>query len=326
MLAYLARRVLLLLPTLLGIAIATFFLLLLIPGDPARVLLGPDASADVVAQMRITLGLNLPWYVRLGRYLVGLLQGDLGRSIFESQSVARLIVDRLGATLELAVAAMIVALVLGITLGVVAAVWRGRTADVLSMLVAQLGVSMPVYWLGIMLVLAFAVQLNWLPAIGRGPPIFAGLFALLSGNTRPLEQALSHIVLPAFALGIGAAAIISRVVRASLLETLGADFVRTGYAKGLHTVRVVLVHALSNAMLPIISVIGLRFGALLGGAVLTETIFDWPGLGQLVVTAIMQRDIPLVQGVVLVFALLYALTNLAVDLLYVVLDPRVRLA
>jgi len=326
MLAYLARRVLLLLPTLLGIAIATFFLLLLIPGDPARVLLGPDASADVVAQMRITLGLNLPWYVRLGRYLVGLLQGDLGRSIFESQSVARLIVDRLGATLELAVAAMIVALVLGITLGVVAAVWRGRTADVLSMLVAQLGVSMPVYWLGIMLVLAFAVQLNWLPAIGRGPPIFAGLFALLNGHTRPLEQALSHIVLPAFALGIGAAAIISRVVRASLLETLGADFVRTGYAKGLHTVRVVLVHALSNAMLPIISVIGLRFGALLGGAVLTETIFDWPGLGQLVVTAIMQRDIPLVQGVVLVFALLYALTNLAVDLLYVVLDPRVRLA
>jgi len=307
-------------------AIATFFLLLLIPGDPARVLLGPDASAEAVAQMRITLGLDLPWYVRLGRYLLGLLHGDLGRSIFESQSVARLIFDRLGATLELAVAAMLVALLLGISLGVVAAVWRGRAADVLSMLVAQLGVSMPVYWLGIMLVLAFAVQLNWLPAIGRGPSILDGLFALFGGDTRPLAQAFAHIVLPAFALGIGAAAIISRVVRASLLETLGADFVRTGYAKGLHATRVVLVHALSNAMLPIVSVIGLRFGALLGGAVLTETIFDWPGLGQLVVTAIMQRDIPLVQGVVLVFALLYALTNLAVDLLYMVLDPRVRLA
>jgi peptide/nickel transport system permease protein len=185
---------------------------------------------------------------------------------------------------------------------------------------------MPVYWLGIMLVLAFAVQLNWLPAIGRGPPIIDGLLSLFSGDTRPLAQAFAHIVLPAFALGIGAAAIISRVVRASLLETLGADFVRTGYAKGLHAARVVLVHALSNAMLPIISVIGLRFGALLGGAVLTETIFDWPGLGQLVVTAIMQRDIPLVQGVVLVFALLYALTNLVVDLFYMVLDPRVRLA
>jgi peptide/nickel transport system permease protein len=326
MLAYIVRRVLLLLPTLLGMAIVTFFLLLLIPGDPARVLLGPDASADAVAQMRITLGLDLPWYVRLGRYLFGLLHGDLGRSIFESQSVARLIVDRLGATLELAIAAMLVALVLGISLGIVAAVRRGRIADVFSMLVAQLGVSMPVYWLGIMLVLAFAVQLNWLPAIGRGPPFADGLLVLFGGNTRPLAQALAHIVLPAFALGIGAAAIISRVVRASLLETLGADFVRTGYAKGLHAARVVLVHALSNAMLPIISVIGLRFGALLGGAVLTETIFDWPGLGQLVVTAIMQRDIPLVQGVVLVFALLYALTNLVVDLLYMVLDPRVRLA
>jgi peptide/nickel transport system permease protein len=275
--------------------------------------------------MRVNLGLNLPWYVRLGRYLLGLLHGDLGRSIFESQSVARLIVDRLGATLELAVAAMLVALVLGIGLGVTAAVWRGRIADMIAMFVAQVGVSMPVYWLGIMLVLAFAVELNWLPAIERGPSMLDALAALLTGDTLPLGRAFAHIVLPAFALGIGAAAIISRVVRASLLDTLGADFVRTGYAKGLHPARVVLVHALSNAMLPIISVIGLRFGALLGGAVLTETIFDWPGLGQLVVTAMMQRDIPLVQGVVLVFALLYALTNLLVDLLYMAIDPRVRL-
>lgn len=325
MLGYAVRRVLLLLPTLLGMAVVTFFLLLLIPGDPARVLLGPDASADAVAQMRVTLGLDLAWYVRLGRYLLGLLQGDLGRSIFESQTVARLIADRLGATLELAVTAMLVAVMLGVGLGVVAALWRGRTADILAMLVAQLGVSMPVYWLGIMLVLAFAVQLNWLPAIGRGPAVTDAVAALLAGDVAPLGQALQHIVLPALALGVGAAAIISRVVRASLLETLSADFIRTGYAKGLRTVRVVLVHALPNAMLPIISVIGLRFGALLGGAVLTETIFNWPGLGQLVVTAILQRDIPLVQGVVLVFALLYALTNLAVDLLYTVIDPRLRL-
>jgi peptide/nickel transport system permease protein len=324
MLGYAARRVLLLLPTLLGMAIVTFFLLLLIPGDPARVLLGPDAPPDVVAQMRVTLGLDLPWYVRLGRYLLGLLHGDLGRSIFESQTVVRLIGDRLGATLELAIVAMLVALALGISLGVVAAVWRGRAADVLAMLVAQLGVSMPVYWLGIMLVLSFAVTLNWLPAIGRGPAIADAVGALLSGHATPIAQALEHIVLPAFALGIGAAAIISRVVRASLLETLSADFIRTGHAKGLRAARVVLVHALPNAMLPIISVIGLRFGALLGGAVLTETIFNWPGLGQLIVTAILQRDIPLVQGVVLVFALLYALTNLVVDLLYTVIDPRVR--
>jgi ABC-type dipeptide/oligopeptide/nickel transport system permease component len=325
MLSYAVRRVVLLLPTLLGMVIVTFFLLLLIPGDPARVLLGPDASADVVAQMRVTLGLDLPWYVRLGRYLLGLLHGDLGRSIFESQSVARLIGDRLGATVELAVAAMLVALAIGISLGVIAAVRRGGVADVLAMLIAQLGVSMPVYWLGIMLVLGFAVTLNWLPAIGRGPPITDAAAALLTGNAAPLALALEHIVLPALALGIGAAAIISRVVRASLLETMSADFIRTGYAKGLRAVRVVLVHALPNAMLPILNVIGLRFGALLGGAVLTETIFNWPGLGQLIVTAILQRDIPLVQGVVLVFALLFALTNLAVDLLSTVIDPRVRL-
>jgi peptide/nickel transport system permease protein len=325
MVRYVAQRLLLLLPTLLGIAIITFFLLLLIPGDPARVLLGPDASADAVAQMRVRLGLDLPWYERLGRYLWGLLHGDLGRSIFESQSVARLIGDRLGATLELAVAAMLLAIVVGVGFGIIAALWRGRIADVLVMLLAQLGVSMPVYWLGIMLVLAFAVQLNWLPAIGRGPALAEAVVALLTGDATPLAQALQHIVLPAFALGVGAAAIISRVVRASLLETLSADFIRTGYAKGLRTVRVVLLHALPNAMLPIISVIGLRFGTLLGGAVLTETIFSWPGLGQLVVTAILQRDIPLVQGVVLVFALLYALTNLAVDVLYTVIDPRLRL-
>jgi peptide/nickel transport system permease protein len=323
--AYAVRRLLLLLPTLLGMAVATFFLLLLIPGDPARVLLGPDAPADAVAVIRARLGLDLPWYIRLGRYLLGLLHGDLGHSIFESQTVARLILDRLGATLELAIAAMLVALALGIGLGVVAAVQRGRAADLGAMLVAQLGISMPVYWLGIMLVLAFAVQLNWLPAIGRGPAMADAIANLFTGYAAPLVQALQHIVLPAFALGVGAAAIISRVVRASLLETLSADFVRTGYAKGLGPARVVLRHALPNAMLPILSVIGLRFGALLGGAVLTETIFNWPGMGQLVVTAIMQRDIPLVQGVLLVFALLYALTNLLVDLLNPVIDPRVRL-
>jgi peptide/nickel transport system permease protein len=323
--AYAVRRLVLLLPTLLGMAVATFFLLLLIPGDPARVLLGPDAPADAVAAMRVKLGLDLPWYIRLGRYLLGLLHGDLGRSAFESQTVARLILDRLGATLELAVAATLVALALGIGLGVIAAVKRGRAADLVAILVAQLGISMPVYWLGIMLVLAFAVRLNWLPAIGRGPAMTDALAAFFTGDVVPLVQALQHLVLPAFALGIGAAAIISRVVRASLLETLSADFVRTGYAKGLGTPRVVLRHALPNAMLPILSVIGLRFGALLGGAVLTETVFNWPGMGQLIVAAIMQRDIPLVQGVLLVFALLYALTNLLVDLLNSVIDPRVRL-
>jgi peptide/nickel transport system permease protein len=193
------------------------------------------------------------------------------------------------------------------------------------MLLAQLGVSMPVYWLSILLMLGFAVKLGWLPAIGRGEPITEALAEALTGNPGVLLTSLSHLLLPAVALGVNSAAIISRLVRTAMIEVLQEDFVRTAYSKGLRRPQVMIRHALRNALLPVISVIGLRFGVMLGGAVLTESIFGWPGLGQLTIAAISQRDLPLIQGVVLTYALMFAVVNLAVDLTYAVVDPRVRL-
>jgi peptide/nickel transport system permease protein len=194
------------------------------------------------------------------------------------------------------------------------------------MLLAQIGVSMPVYWLAILLMLAFAVQLGWLPSIGRGEPILTAIGMALTGRPGVLLDSLSHLILPSLALGVNSAAIISRLVRTAMVEILQEDFVRTAYAKGLPRSRVMVRHALRNALLPVISVIGLRFGIMLGGAVLTESIFGWPGLGQLTIAAISQRDLPLIQGVVLTYALMFALVNLIVDLSYAVIDPRVRLA
>jgi peptide/nickel transport system permease protein len=325
MVSYVVRRLLLLIPMAAGMVAVTFGLLLLIPGDPASVLLGQEASAEAVTNLRNTLGLNDPWYVRLASYVWALLHGNMGRSIFQSEAVSTIILGRLGATVELATVALVLACVVGITLGVIAATRQGSVWDTASMLLAQLGVSMPVYWLGLLLMLLFAVTLGWLPAIGRGPPLPEAFAAALSGRIGPLLDSLAHILLPAVALAANAAAIISRLVRTSMLEVLREDFVRTAYAKGLRRPRVVIRHALRNALLPVLSVIGLRFGALLGGAVLTESIFAWPGLGQLTIAAISQRDLPLIQGLVLTFALMFALVNLVVDLLYAAVDPRVRL-
>ncbi|MBM3523249.1 MAG: ABC transporter permease, partial [Alphaproteobacteria bacterium] len=274
---------------------------------------------------RANLGLDRPVATRFLAYLLDVLRLDLGRSIFRNESVTTAIASRIGATVEVAVLAVLFAAALGIALGVVAAMRRGSAIDAGCMLFAQLGVSMPVFWLGILLMYLLAVRLGWLPAIGRGEPLGEALFAALTGRPDVLVTSLSHLVLPALTLGLHAAALLSRLVRSSLLETLNADYVRTARAKGLAWRRVVLSHALRNAMLPVISVIGLQFGALLSGAVLTEGIFGWPGLGQLAVAAISQRDLPLVQGLVLTFALMFALVNLAVDLLSAVIDPRVRL-
>lgn len=325
MLTYVARRLILLVPTAAGMVVVTFCLLLLVPGDPAAVLLGPEASPEAITQLRLTLGLDAPWYVRLGHYFLRLLQGDMGISLFQNEPVATVIIGRLGATVELAVVALLFASIVGIALGVVAATRQGTLIDTGAMLLAQLGVSMPVYWLGILMMLLFAVHLGWLPAIGRGAPLPEALFAAVTGRPDVLANSLAHLLLPALVLGANAAAIISRLVRASMLEMLREDFVRTAYSKGLRRSRVVLVHALRNALLPVISVIGLRFGALLGGAVLAESIFGWPGLGRLAIEAISQRDLPLVQGITLSFAILFALVNLVVDLIYAAVDPRIRL-
>lgn len=325
MLAYIARRLLLLIPMAIGMVVVTFGLLLIIPGDPAAVLLGQDATPEAILNLRNSLGLNDPWYIRLWNYFAALLQGDMGRSIFQNQPVSEIIAGRLGATIELAVVALLLASLIGITLGVLAAIRQGSWVDTVTMLFAQLGVSMPVYWLGLLLMLLFAVQLGWLPSIGRGVPMHEALWAALNGRPQVLWDSFRHIALPALALAANSAAIISRLVRASMLEVLREDFVRTAYAKGLRKGRVVVRHALRNALLPVLSVIGLRFGALLGGAVLTESIFAWPGLGQLTISAISQRDLPLIQGIVLTFAIVFALVNLIVDLLYAAVDPRVRL-
>ncbi len=325
MLVYGIRRLILFVPMIAGIVVITFSLMLLIPGDPATVLLGEDATPEALAQVRASLGLDRPWHVRLGTYFVDLTRGDMGRSIFQNQPVADAIGQRVGATVEVALLALLMAVALGVVLGVLAAMNRGSVIDVACMLFAQLGVSMPVFWFGILLMLLFAVQLGWLPSIGRGEPLLSAIGAALRGRPEVLADSLGHLAMPAATLGLNAAAIISRLVRSSMLETMGEDFIRTAYAKGLGTLRIVLAHGLRNALLPIVSVIGLRFGMLLGGAVLTESIFGWPGLGQLTVAAISQRDIPLVQGVVLTFALMFAVVNLLVDLLYAVIDPRIRL-
>jgi peptide/nickel transport system permease protein len=324
MVSYTLRRIALLVPLLLGIVVVVFGLLHIIPGDPAVVLLGQDATPEAVAELRATLGIDRPLPIQLGQYVLNLARGDLGESIFRGESVVAALASRLPATIEIALAALCFAIALGLLLGVLSAIKQGSVIDTASMLFAQLGVSMPVFWLGILLMLWFAVSLNWLPAVGRGDPLISALGSVLTGRPGPLIDSLRHMALPALVLGLNSAAVLSRVVRASMLETLNKAYVRTARAKGVFRRRVVLVHALRNALLPVVNIIGLRFGALLGGAVLTESIFGWPGLGQLVVTAISQRDFPLVQGVILIFAMLFALVNLAVDLTNAALDPRIR--
>jgi peptide/nickel transport system permease protein len=323
---YALKRLLLLVPTLLGVATVVFFLVRLVPGDPAVVFLGENATPEAVEELRRRLGLDLPWPVQLAHYLGGIASGDLGRSIFQSDAVLDIVLGRLPATLELAVASILLALVSGVAMGIVAALHRGSMGDLIVMALAQLGVSMPVFWLGILLVAFFAVELSWLPAVGRGESFVPALATALSGRPGALLDALAHLTLPALALGWSTAAVTSRLVRASLLDTLHEDYVRHARAQGIPERRVVTGHALRNALLPVVSMIGVRFGALLGGSILTESVFGWPGIGQLAVTAISQRDFPLVQGIVLVFAAMFLLLNLAVDLCYGLLDPRIRVS
>lgn len=304
MLRYVFRRLLLFILTLAAVAVLVAALLRLVPGDPAAVFLGENATPQNVAELRHALGLDLPWPVQLARYLGGVVKGDLGTSLFQREPVSALIAERLPATLELALSALLFGVVAGLAVGVVSALKRGSLVDLAAMVFAQLGVSVPVFYLGILLSALFAVHWGIFPAVGRG--------------------SFAHIVLPAVTLGLGLAAVASRLVRASLLETLQEAYVRSARARGLRGGKVV-AHALRNALLPVVSVLGVRFGILLGGSVLTENVFGWPGLGSLAVTAISQRDFPLVQGIVLVFASIFLALHLVVDLAYGVLDPRIRI-
>jgi len=301
---FFAQRVLWTLPILLGVLTLVFFLLHLIPGDPVDMMLGEQARPADRAQMRAALGLEQPLAVQYGRYLARTLRGDLGQSFRQRRPVADLIAERIGATAELMLGAMVVALAVALPLGFLAAMQHGRWLDQIASVFAVLGVATPNFWLGPLLILAFAIKLDWLPVDERG--------------------GLSHLVLPAITLGTAMAALLSRMTRTALVEVLGEDYIRTARAKGLREHSVLLVHALRNALIPVVTVIGLQVGVLLSGAIITESIFDWPGLGTLLLGGIYGRDYPLVQGCILVIACTYVAVNLLTDLAYGWIDPRIR--
>lgn len=304
MLRFLTRRLVLTIPVLLGVATLVFSLIHFIPGDPAQAMLGEAAAQEDVDALRTRLGLDRPLIEQYGIFLRGVLRGDLGTSLRTSQPVTEAIVERLPATLELAAAAMLVAIGFAIPLGIVAAVRRGTFVDHAATTVALLGISIPNFWLGPLLALVFAVELGWLPVSGRGT--------------------LGHLVLPAISLGAALAAILARMTRASLLEELREQYVQAARARGASRARAVIRHAFRNSLIPIVTLLGLQFGAVLTGAVITETIFAWPGIGRLLIQSIGFRDYPLVQGCILFIAVTYVGMNLLTDMVYGVLDPRIR--
>jgi len=303
-LRFLVRRLLLTLPVLLGVATLVFALIHLIPGDPAQAILGETASAEEVAALREKLGLDRPLLEQYGGFLRNAAQGDLGTSLRSNAPVAQEITARLPATLELAAAAMFVAIGFSIPLGILAAVRRGTIVDHAATTVALTGISIPNFWLGPLLALVFAVELGWLPVSGRGT--------------------LAHLVLPAISLGAALAAILARMTRASLLEELREPYVQAARARGASNARAVLRHAFRNSLIPVVTLVGLQFGAVLTGAVITETIFAWPGIGRLLIQSIGFRDYPIVQGCILFIAVTYVGMNLLTDLVYGFLDPRIR--
>jgi len=280
------------------------FALVHLSGDPVLLVVSPDAPPEVVTTTRHVLGFDRPLYEQFGRYLGNALQGNLGVSLRMNRPVTTLILERLPATLQLTVAALVIAVVVAIPAGIVSAVKRGTLIDRLAMAGAVAGQAVPIFWLALLLIAFFGVRLRWLPVYGSG--------------------SLAHFVLPAVSLSTIIMGRLARLVRSSMLEVLGQDYVRTARAKGVGESRVLAVHALKNAAIPIVTLLGLQFAQLLGGAVVTETIFAWPGIGRLVVEAIFNRDFPVVQGVVLVVSLIFVAVNLLVDLSYAVLDPRIR--
>lgn len=301
---YLARRLLLTIPVLIGVLTLVFALIHFIPGDPVQAMLGETAAPKDVEELRHRLGLDAPLTTQYVRFMRGVAHGDLGRSLRTGQSVVTSIAERLPATAELALAAVALAVVIAIPLGVVAAVRRGSWIDHAAMVAALAGVSVPGFWLGPLLALFFSVELGWLPVSGRG--------------------SWAHLVLPALSLGAALAAVLARMTRATLLEELSQPYVQAVRAKGASPARVVVRHALRNSLIPVVTLLGLQFGAVLTGTVVTETVFAWPGIGRLLIQSIGFRDYPMVQGCILFIAVTYVTVNLVTDLVYGALDPRIR--
>ncbi|MBV9895602.1 MAG: ABC transporter permease [Chloroflexi bacterium] len=333
MLRYLLRRLLLLGPVLLGISLITFILMQLIPGDPVAIMLQGEASSPQDLQrIRAAWGLDQPAAVQYLSYLAHLLSGDFGRSFMRQQPVLPVIADALPATIELALASLLIATVIAIPLGCFSALKHRTALDRAVTVLTVLGISMPGFWIGLLLVLLFSVTLNWLPASGRlefgvGLEPITGFYlldSLLQGNFDAFGDALAHLVMPAFVLGTAMAALTARMTRSSMLEVMHQEYVTSARAKGLRERAVIVGHMLRNALLPVVTIIGIQAGTILGGAVVVETIFAWPGLGRLTVQAISARDYFLLQGIVLCFALTRVFFNVLVDVLYSLLDPRIR--
>jgi len=317
---------------LLGVSIVVFFMVRAIPGDPAQLLLGQQATQEQVQQVRQNMGLDKPVIVQYGIFLVDALRGDLGDSIVTGRPVTTELLARFPATLELTSFAMLVAILVGVPVGVISAVKQYSWLDKFTSVLALTGISMPIFWLAMILIVIFFVNLGWLPFPGRLSTGYAvtsitGLVlvdSLLTLNFPAFWDGLKHLILPAIALGTIPMAVVMRMTRSSMLEVMGEDYVRTARAKGVVPWRVIFKHALRNAMLPTVTVIGLQAGLLMGGAVITETIFSWPGVGQIAYDSVNRRDYAMIQGVVLYGATLFVLVNLFVDVLYAILDPRVR--
>lgn len=312
MLSYLTGRLLSLIPVLLVVAVVVFLLVRHTPGDPARVLAGEDATPEQLRLLRRDMGLEGPLPAQFASWIGRAVRGDLGRSLFNRLPVTRMIGQHVGPTLMLSAMAIGVALCIGIPLGVVSAVYRNSWWDQAGLALAMLGAAVPTFWLGLFLIVIFAVNLGWLPSSGFRSP------------TEDLWRSLSYLTLPALTLGVPNSALIIRFVRSSLLDVIATDYVRTARAKGLGERLVIFRHAFRNALVPILTVVGLTFAALMGGAVVTETVFAIPGIGLMVVQSVLRRDYPVIQGVTLVVATSYVMINLLVDLLYFLVDPRVK--
>jgi ABC-type dipeptide/oligopeptide/nickel transport system permease component len=303
MTTFIVRRLLLAIPTLFGVLVVAFLLLYIAPGDPVQAMVGERADPETIARLRAQLHLDDPLPSRFGHYVANVVQGDLGNSYITNRPITRDIRERFPKTMQLAGAAMLLAATLGITLGILSARRPGGLVDRLSLGIAYLGISFPVYWVGLLLILLFAVTLRWLPPSGYG--------------------SLRFLILPALTLGMRSIAFLARMTRSAMLESLGADYVRTARAKGLSEWAVTVRHALRNALIPVITVLGLDFGAYLTGSILTETVFSWPGIGRYVVNAIARRDLPAIQGTVLFLSTVFVVVNLITDLAYAKADPRV---
>ncbi|WP_417899836.1 ABC transporter permease [Bacillus haimaensis] len=332
MFAYIIRRILMLIPVLIGMTLVVFSIIHAIPGNPAQIILGQRATKEAMAELTSKLGLDQPLYIQYFSYIKGLLTGDLGESIKTKTAISEEIWPYLAATIELSIVALIIAIIIGVNAGIISAWFQNSWFDYTAMVLALIGVSMPIFWLGLMEQWGFAIVLEWLPTAGREnvrDPVNAitDLYlidTLLNGRIDQFWDVVRHLILPGFALATIPMAIIARITRSSMLEVMRSDFIRTARAKGLRMFWVIYKHSLKNAVIPVLTVIGLQTGLLLGGAILTETIFSWPGIGRYIFDAISYRDYPVIQSGILVVATFFVFINLIVDLLYAVIDPRIK--